>query len=73
MKGETIPADAKPDPNAAPAARARWRYEQRRNFLDARRKLAQDLTDGVKKANRKYGVNLGWGGGNAVPTPCCDG
>ncbi len=40
---------------------------------DRRRKLAQNLTDQVKKIDRRYGVSLGWGGGNSTPTPCSDG
>ena len=40
---------------------------------DRRRKLAQELTDQVKKIDRRYGVSLGWGGGNSTPTPCSDG
>lgn len=40
---------------------------------DLRRKLAQELTDHVKKIDRAYGVSLGWGGGNSTATPCSDG
>lgn len=38
-----------------------------------RRKLATDLTERVKKANRKYAPRFGWGGGNSGPTPTSDG
>lgn len=48
-------------------------YLVRQNADDDRRRLAQELTDAVKKHNRKYGVELGWGGGNCGPTPCSDG
>ena len=40
---------------------------------EARRKLSQSLTDGVRTADRAYRVNIGWGGGNTGPTPVSDG
>ena len=40
---------------------------------ERRRKLAEALTAQVKKIDRRYGVSLGWGGGNSTPTPCSDG